>query len=126
MTQHFRGVIWPRPPMEGPAGTVYRYPIVGMIVSSEPIEGFEGNEVAIDGDCDIAGTLIGQAKHTHLRHRAGTADIVLTSLHTLFHQPGAKISFWRCTECYAESPTKTSTGDCAVCEKKMEPVYDDD
>lgn len=79
--EHFRGVIWPREPMIGPAGKIYRYPIVGMIVSDHPIEMFEGkNEIVLDGNvrgmCDILEvTPRGKAAYP-----LGEADIVLCSL----------------------------------------------
>lgn len=57
MSSHFRGVIWPKqgvadaPPMAGPSGRkLYRYAVVGLVVSDQPLENVEGkNEILLDG-----------------------------------------------------------------------------
>lgn len=79
--EHFRGVIWPRESIQGPMGKLYRYPIVGMIVSDRPIEMFEDkNEIVLDGNvrgiCDI----LEAAPRGKVSYPLGTADSVLCSL----------------------------------------------
>lgn len=57
MSTHFRGVVWPKQgiagkqPMLGPSGRkLYRYAVVGMVVSDQPLENVEGkNEILLDG-----------------------------------------------------------------------------
>lgn len=50
---HLRCVVWPRKPIKSkgsPTGKVYRYTVVGMLVSDTPIDSIEGkNEVILDG-----------------------------------------------------------------------------
>lgn len=53
MTEHIKMVIWPRLPIrhdtEG-SKVMYRYMIVGMLMTDEPIESIEGkSEVVVDG-----------------------------------------------------------------------------
>lgn len=54
---HFRGVIWPRQgvagaePLTGPRGhKLYRYAVVGMVVTDQPLENLEGKgTILLDG-----------------------------------------------------------------------------
>jgi len=54
---HFRGVVWPRQgvagkePVVGPQGhRLYRYAVVGVVVTDQPLQNIEGkNEVLLDG-----------------------------------------------------------------------------
>lgn len=46
MKQHFRGTIWPHP-LEDKG--IYRYVVVGMIVTDKPLEGLSGNQIVLDG-----------------------------------------------------------------------------
>jgi len=49
MKEHFRGLVWPRDPKQGPEGKVYRYLVVGLLVTDTPIDGLEGhNETLLD------------------------------------------------------------------------------
>lgn len=71
----FKGIIWPRDQVNG----LYRYTIIGMVVSNTPIEQFEGkNEVFLAGESKLADPLI------DIRHResnfGGDATNVLLSL----------------------------------------------
>ena len=51
MQEHFRGVVWPRGETEQPKGKpkVYRYVVVGMLVTDEPIKELEANQIVLDG-----------------------------------------------------------------------------
>lgn len=50
MKEQFRGVVWPREESVDSAGKpVYRYVVVGMLVTDTPIEGLDPNETIIDG-----------------------------------------------------------------------------
>lgn len=71
----FKGIIWPRDRVDG----LYRYTIIGMVVSSTPISEFEGkNEVFLAGASKLADPLM------DIRHResnfGGDATNVLLSL----------------------------------------------
>lgn len=79
--EHFRGVIWPRESVKGPEGKIYRYPIVGMLLSDHPIEMFEGkNEIVLDGDVHGMSDILEVAPRGKARYALGTADNVLCSL----------------------------------------------
>lgn len=79
--EHFRGVIWPRDPMNGPQVKVYRYPIVGMIVSDQPIEMFESkNEIVLDGNVHGICDILEVAPRGKAFYPLGTAESVLCSL----------------------------------------------
>lgn len=49
MREHFRGVVWPRLPVDIAGGTVYRYAIVGVLVTDQAIEGLHPNETVLAG-----------------------------------------------------------------------------
>lgn len=71
----FKGIIWPRDRVDG----LYRYVVVGMVVSNTPIEEFEGkNELFLAGESSLADPLV------RIRHREsdfkGDATNVLLSL----------------------------------------------
>lgn len=79
--EHFRGVVWLREPMNGPVGKIYRYPIVGMIVSDHPIEAFEGkNEIVLDGSVPGISESFALTTQKKPSYPLGTADNVLCSL----------------------------------------------
>ena len=79
--EHFRGVVWPRESVKGPKGKIYRYPIVGMLVSDHPIEMFEGkNEIVLNGDVRGMSDILEVAPRGKARYALGTADDVLCSL----------------------------------------------
>ena len=81
MREHFRGVIRPREQIEGPAGPVYRYAVVGMLVTDRPLD-VHPNETAIDGPVrGLAEQLVG-AHRVELLHQVGDATGVLVSLET--------------------------------------------
>lgn len=54
MKEFFKGVVWPRQtdkcePLTGPDGPIYRYAIVGMLVTEEPIDAWDENTVVLCG-----------------------------------------------------------------------------
>lgn len=44
MREHFRGVVWPKQ-----KNGLYRYVVVGMLVSETPIEGLSKDQIVLDG-----------------------------------------------------------------------------
>lgn len=84
MLPHFRGVVFPKP-----EGKLYRYMVMGLLVSHKPIPEFEGkNEVLLDGyDAGLSDTLpsIRQGK---LKEGVilGDSNMVLTSLGEIFEE----------------------------------------
>lgn len=55
--EHLRAVIWPRGNVGGDGG-VYRYVVVGMLITDKPIETFESrNDIVLDGSVAIADML---------------------------------------------------------------------
>jgi hypothetical protein len=59
--EHFRGVVWPHPPVTEGIKTNYRYVIVGMLVTDKPLDVPE-NESVIDGFTGIADVIEGAVK----------------------------------------------------------------
>lgn len=69
MKQHFRGVIWPRQPIQGPQGPIYRYIVVGILAADAPLHSLDlfrvtqpglGSTAFLDGDApDLAEALEG-------------------------------------------------------------------
>lgn len=51
--EHFRGVVWPHKVLQEDGKTNYRYVIVGMLVTDQPLDVPE-NESVIDGFAGIA------------------------------------------------------------------------
>lgn len=92
MRQHFKGIIWPRDSRDSKVRNgkkivdqkVYRYVVVGMIVTDEPITKFEGkNELLLDGPVnDLVEPLI-TIKDRKPRFKAGDASGVLCYLDDL-------------------------------------------
>jgi len=84
MKQHLRGVLWPRSPIISPDGknTNYRYVIVGMLVTDEPIslpDDYE-NESIIDGPVHNMAQDLEAVNKREPKFPTGTADSVLVSL----------------------------------------------
>jgi hypothetical protein len=46
MREHFRGVVWPREAVKGQ----YRYVVIGMLVTDEPIPELEADQIVLDGN----------------------------------------------------------------------------
>lgn len=79
---YFRGVIWPHGQHETAPG-VYRYAVVGMLVTTEPIPEFEGrDEVVLSGNAwMLADALTGVPEGVRV-YKTGAASSVLVSLGT--------------------------------------------
>lgn len=82
---HFRGVVWPRKPQEGPSGKVYRYTVVGLLVTNEPIPELDGftdgiSQTALAGRAPGLAEALADIPHGEVAHRLGDATSVLVSL----------------------------------------------
>ena len=84
-----RMAVWPRDPIDGPEGKVYRYVVVGMIVTSEPLPGLAAlldapgiSEAVVDYTTEVAqlGPLLDSLPKRPPRQRLGDASDVLLSL----------------------------------------------
>ncbi len=82
-------VVWPRTPIDGPNGLLYRYAVVGLIVTDTPIdslEEFQGlggvTEAVIDGKTLLADAL-DKASKRQAKIRLSDASMVLTSLNDI-------------------------------------------
>ena len=93
MKQHFKGIIWPREQQEGEVRvgkrgkaikTIYRYVVVGMIVTDEPVTQFEGkNEIFLDGPDLALIQPFTRIKSRKMKFKPGDASGVLLSLQDL-------------------------------------------
>lgn len=90
MQEYVKGVVWPRPPTGDAASTdaagkpVYRYVFVGMIVSDEPVDAFEGRaEVVLDGFATRVLPNLAAVPSRAARVRVGDATDVLVSMRDL-------------------------------------------
>ena len=90
MKQHFKGVIWPHGPVKGKIvgqkkkQNIYRYVVVGMIVTDKPVIEFEGeNELFFDGPSNDLIQPFTKIKTRKMRIEPGNANAVLTSLDDL-------------------------------------------
>lgn len=94
LKEHFRGVVWNREQgLDASAKPVYRYLVVGMLVTDTPIEGLDQNETVIDGvmpryvrEMGMAGSLE-RASKFHPAQKLGDATNVLLSLETIVGKP---------------------------------------
>ena len=79
--EHLRAVIWPRGPIKEGKKTNYRYVVIGMLVTDEPIETLEGkNEVVVDGNPWTLSDTLGGMKQFKPARPLGDATAVLCSL----------------------------------------------
>lgn len=85
--EHFRGVIWPREPANGPERKVYRYVVVGMLVTDEPLD-VHPNETAVDGAVHGVAEALEAARRVTPRRTLGDASDVLLSLDTAWPESG--------------------------------------
>jgi len=81
MKQHIKSIVWPRGPMDIDGKKAYRYVVVGMIITDEPIAEYEGkNELVIDGPAyDLVENLVTVNKREPTI-KIGSANSVLTNL----------------------------------------------
>lgn len=90
MKEYFRGVIWPRGKAKDKRKINYRYIVVGMLVTDEPIDNIEGvlNAEGISQNF-LDGTIIGMADaisnvtQRETNYMVGDANHVLTDLEHL-------------------------------------------
>ena len=83
MKEYFKGVVWPRETQAGPSGPVYRYVVVGMVVTDTPIEEFHGkNEVFLDGPGQGIALSLAGVNSRPPKFKLGDAASVLVSLST--------------------------------------------
>lgn len=81
MKEHFKGVVWPKESLPNTSGTVYRYVVVGMIVTDQPIPEFNGkNEVFLDGTSFDVGSSLACVMSRKPKFELGDASDVLLSL----------------------------------------------
>lgn len=91
MNSHFRGVVWPKQgtldkqPIAGPSGRkLYRYVVVGMVVSDEPLENVEGkSEILLDGHAAGMAEAISTIRQTKPSFLLGDAEQVLLVLENI-------------------------------------------
>lgn len=97
--ERFRGVIWPRqvtkpgprardpnplPAAQGPEGPVYRYVVVGMLVTNQPIQKFEkAGEHVLDGNAWGVLDLLAVVPTARAAYPLGDATSVLLGLESL-------------------------------------------
>lgn len=122
MKEVFRGVVWPRqgvfprdhkgqlhshPPMKDTDGLpVYRYAIVGVLITDEPITGVDGfNEVVLNGVSTGLADSIAKTTPGMPMYPLGDATSVLISLDNAIveapYPPGSKVDVF-----YGEESTK--------------------
>lgn len=96
MREHFRGIIWPRDTRKAVDGsTVYRYTVIGLLVTDTPIDEFEGytDNLGIPGQIPLDGSSPGMAEVLRnvrigkLKYNPGDAGDVLVGLSDLFEDP---------------------------------------
>jgi hypothetical protein len=81
MLSHFRGVVWPR---KNDNKKTYRYVVIGMVVTNEPLENLEGkNEIVLDGHAGGIAEAINTIVQKKAAFRIGDANDVLTRLEDL-------------------------------------------
>ena len=82
----FRGVVWKRDDRKAPDGrTIYRYTVVGILVTDEPIDGLPGSielpsETVLSGFTALLAEALGSIRKAKAKIRFGDATDVLLSL----------------------------------------------
>lgn len=89
MKEHLRAVIWPREQqgeegelISGKKVKIFRYAIVGVLITNTRLNLKDDNEIMIDGNVEI-GEQLELAPQREPRHKTGDATDVLLSLDTL-------------------------------------------
>lgn len=70
--QHLKAIVWPRPPTD--EFPIYRYAIVGMLVTGKPIASLEGKNRNGVSEFLIDGQVFGIADLLDFAHK-GTSDV---------------------------------------------------
>jgi hypothetical protein len=82
MKQHFRGVIWPRQNDEPDKG-IYRYTVVGLLVTDKPLENLSANQIVLDGNADGMAEVLEAITQKEPKVQVGDATDVLLKLKDL-------------------------------------------
>lgn len=80
--EYLRCVVWDRTDKDKPK-KCYRYVIVGMLVTDEPIESLSKNESVLDGMTFGLGDILSEIRQVKPKIRIGDANSVLCSLESL-------------------------------------------
>ena len=78
MREHLKAIVWPR--NEADNDGPYRYVIVGMLVTDEPLQGLDGNEFLVEGPGVGLAEILQQIPKRQPSRRVGDAVDVLTGL----------------------------------------------
>jgi len=82
--EHFRGVVWPRQindePTEEEHKGLYRYVVVGMIVSDKPLAGLSANQTVLDGNATGMADVLEHITQKEANYTLGDATSVLVGL----------------------------------------------
>ncbi len=84
--EHFRGVVWPRQSNDTPSDEhkgLYRYVVVGMIVTDKPIEGLAENQTVLDGNATGMADVLQHITQKEANVKVGDATDVLLNLEIL-------------------------------------------
>lgn len=84
MKQHLKAIVWPRDQAGAKKRKIFRYVIVGMVVTDEPIIGFEGkNELLLNGPSLDLVPALQTIKRRKPKRVVGDATDVLLSLNDI-------------------------------------------
>ena len=84
--QHFRGTVWPRQENDEPTKKhkgLYRYCVVGMIVTDKPLEGLSANQTVLDGHAAGMAEALETIQQKEANLQVGDATDVLLNLSIL-------------------------------------------
>lgn len=84
--QAFKGVVWPREPTAIDGEHVHRYAVVGVLLTSKPIPGFDVSEIILAGRSPGLAEALGQAELGGCNWQLGDANDVLCSLDSITAQ----------------------------------------
>lgn len=79
MKQHFRGVVWPHNDKKG----IYRYVVIGMVVTDKPLERLSGNQIVLDGHSAGMAEALQAIQQKEAKIKVGDATDVLLNLSDL-------------------------------------------
>jgi hypothetical protein len=79
MKEHFRGVIWPHNDKED----IYRYVVIGMLVTNKEIKELSGNQIVLDGSSIGLSECLTNIQQKEAKIIVGDATDVLLNLKDL-------------------------------------------
>lgn len=82
MREYLRAVVWPKQ-QKGDKQSNYRYVIVGVLVTDEPIEGFTENQHLVDSHTRGLAEKLQEMNSTEISEPLGDATTVLLKLRYL-------------------------------------------